>query len=312
MFPRATRLPDALNGPGQDSATVMTPENALLAIAKMDIAQLFANLEASDVGLTDVEAARRLRAAGPNVISFKKPPSWWLLLLMVIPNPFNLLLGVIAIISVASPERSWETFGVLMTMIMISTGIRFWQEYRSIISVANLQNSVTTNAKVRRRRRSEQRAAEPTELDVPEKDVVVGDILLLGPGDTVAADCFILEANYLRVSQSNLTGESMPVAKAPSTALDEKHAGTLFDLRNIAFMGTNVVSGRGVALVLRTGDGNYMASIIKQLSKNRDLNAFQKGIRNVSYMLIGFMLVMVPIVSPSELAATSLSFVARD
>lgn len=295
MFSKASRLPDALRGGGQDPVPVMNAEDALLLMARMDLAQLLTNLETSRFGLTDGEAARRLQMAVPNVVSFKKAPSWWLLLLTVIPNPFNLLLTCIAIISVASPERSWETFGVLVAMIVISSGVRFWQEYRSIISVANLQNSVTNNAKVRRQ--IEPDATEPTDMEIPEKNVVPGDILLMGPGDTVVADCLILEANYLRVSQSTLTGESMPVTKATLTELDEKHAETLFDLKNIAFMGTSVVSGRGVALVLKSGDDNYMASIIKQLSSSREINAFQRGIRNVSYMLIGFMLVMVPIVS---------------
>ncbi|ROT40811.1 MG transport ATPase [Sodiomyces alkalinus F11] len=281
------------------------PEAALRRFAQMDEGQAMAELGTgtSRNGLAQAEATARLKSHGPNVVSAKAPPPWWLLLLMVIPNPFNLLLAFIAVISVASPERSWETLGVLMAMIAISSGVRFWQEYRSLVSVVKLQNSITTNARVRRRpgqgaeKPGSGSEPESVELSVHEKEVVPGDILLLSPGDAVAADCMILEANYLRVSQSSLTGESMPVTKAPGAhAAETKNCETAFDLKNVAFMGTSVVSGSAIALVLRTGDDSVIASIMRQLSKKREPNAFQRGIRNVTYMLIGFMLVMVPIV----------------
>ncbi|KAM0326327.1 hypothetical protein ACHAQA_006927 [Verticillium albo-atrum] len=263
----------------------------------MDQGQLMSELQSGCHGLTASEAADRLKTFGPNIVSSKKPPSWWLLLLLVLPNPFNILLTFIAVISVASPERSWETFAVLMAMVIISSAVRFWQEYRSIVSVVKLQNSVTTTAKVRRQPSvAGSGPGAPTEVQIHENDVVPGDIVMLTPGDTVAADCLLLESNYLRISQSSLTGESMPVAKAPASFLDEKNCESLFDLKNVAFMGSSVVSGNGVAVVIRTGDSAFIASTMKQLDKKRDLNAFQRGIRNVSYMLIGFMLVMVPIV----------------
>src|SRR5687768_1815551 len=241
MFSKASNIFDSLRGKRRGPAAALSAEDGLRTMAQMDLIAILESLSASIHGLTDSEAAHRLQVAGPNVISFKKPPSWWLLLLMVIPNPFNILLAIIAIISVASPERSWETFAILIVMIAISSGVRFWQEYRSIISVANLQRSVTTNVKVRRRLK--QNPIEPVECEIPEKNVVYGDVLLLAPGDTVPADCFIFESNYLRVSQSNMTGESMPVTKAPSSELHEKNFDTVFDIQNIAFMGTSIVSG---------------------------------------------------------------------
>lgn len=290
---KPTRLLDVLRGRGQNALTSANAEEALRSMAQMDPDALFNTLDTSSNGLTELEASRRLQAGGANIVSFKKPPSWWLLILKIIPNPFNLLLGVIAIISVASPQPSWETFGVLIFMIFISCAVRFWQEYRSVISVANLQNSVSSNVTVRR----QSEIGRSNDVEIPERKVVVGDVLLLTPGDVVAADCLILEANYLRVGQSNLTGESMPVTKCPFGQVDEKGFNTLFDLTNIAFKDTSVVSGSGVALVLKTGDSSYIASIIKQLAAKRETNAFQKGIRKVTYLLIGFMITMVPIVS---------------
>jgi len=132
------------------------------------------------------------------------------------------------------------------------------------------------------------------EKAVREKDLVPGDIVLLSPGAVVPADCLILEALFLRISQSTFTGESKPVPKVALSNSDKDAA--LFDLANIAFMGTSVISGNGVALVLRTGDDVLIATMTKELEERREVNTFQKGIQSVSWMLIAFMAVMVPIV----------------
>lgn len=113
-----------------------------------------------------------------------------------------------------------------------------------------------------------------------------------------------------------MTGESEPLRKT-NVLKAEKPDDGLFELDNIIFMGTSVISGSGVALVLRTGDGEhpflenltmqandldaFIATIMKQLNQKRPLNSFQRGIRNVTYMMIAFMLVMVPIVSYSKM-----------
>ena len=91
-------------------------------------------------------------------------------------------------------------------------------------------------------------------MTIEKEDLVPGDILPLSPGESIAADCLILEASHLQVSQSTLTGESEPVRKA-AIPEGEKEENSLFELENIVFMGTNVISGSALALVLRTGDG---------------------------------------------------------
>ena len=184
-------------------------------------------------------------------------------------------------------------------MVIISILVRFWQEYRSSVAVFKLQSSVTCNLEVRRQQSVHQlqKVSTPTEANtrtVDEKDLVPGDIVILSPGSVMPADCLILEASFLRVSQSTWTGETDPVPKLSSVS-GEKDT-TLFDLSNIAFMGTSVVSGNGVALVLRTGADVLIASMASELKKRREPNSFQLGIRHVSYMFIAFMLVMVPLV----------------
>jgi len=156
------------------------------------------HLQTQQDGLTQEEAASRLEMTGPNLLSTKKPPTWWQLLLSVLPNPFNILLAFIAIISVATPSPSWKTFIVLLVMIVISCGVRFWQEYRSAVAAMALQAGVSTSVRVRRR----VHGCEVGDLIVDEKALVPGDILLVDPGDSVPADCMVLTAFTLQVSQS--------------------------------------------------------------------------------------------------------------
>jgi P-type Mg2+ transporter len=156
------------------------------------------HLQATLSGLAGDEAAKRLRLKGPNLLSIKKPPTWWQLLLSVIPNPFNILLGLLAVISVATPPPQWSTFVILVIMIVISCVVRFWQEYRSSVAAIKLQASVSTDVRVRRQTTS----ARVDEFSIDEKSLVPGDILLVDPGAVIPADCMILESRNLQISQS--------------------------------------------------------------------------------------------------------------
>ncbi|KAM0415419.1 hypothetical protein ACHAPD_006618 [Fusarium lateritium] len=146
---------------------------------------------------------------------------------------------------------------VLMVMIVISVAVRFWQEYLSGIAMCRLQSSIAT--KIRE---------------------IVLEIYFV-PGAIVPADCLILESSYLRTSQSAWTGESESIFKKAGPH-DSKEVFYIFDYGNVALTGTNVVPGHGVGLVLRTGDDVMIATIIKEIEKKRQPNAFQKGIVNVS------------------------------
>ncbi|OAQ96270.1 hypothetical protein LLEC1_02235 [Akanthomyces lecanii] len=263
-----------------------TSESILRAFASLSPDQVLDHLQVEQDGLSRDEAEARLRVKGLNTLRSQKPPSWFILLLKVIPNPFNLLLIFLAIISVSIPPPDWTGFTVLMVMVSISVIVRFWQEYRSGLAVFRLQMSIKTAVRVRRRE---------VETHVPTSELVPGDIVLLAPGDIVPADCLVLEGSFLRISQSQWTGESAPVSKFAATGGD-KNDGSLFDLSNICFMGTGVVSGKATVVILRTGSDALIAAMSKALQKSRGLNAFQRGIQNVTWMLIGFMGVMVPIV----------------
>ena len=180
-------------------------------------------------------------------------------------------------------------------MIVISCAVRFWQEYRGNVEAVKLQNSSTISVQVRRPAAG-LKANDHLEVAVDERSIVPGDVIHINPGDSVPADCLVLAASHLQVSQSSLTGESEPLRKTPSL-IPEKISPGLFERENLLFMGTSVISGSGLALILTTGDGAFIATIMKELNKKRPVNAFQKGVRHVSYLMIVFMLIMVPIVS---------------
>jgi P-type Mg2+ transporter len=242
----------------------------LQTYAKMVPEVAIAHLQTTKDGLLHDEAASRLHIKGKNILTSKKPPTWWQILLSVLPNPFNILLALIAIISVCTPPPAWSTFILLMVMIILSCGVRFWQEYRGSIAAIKLQSGISANVRVRRCTNG----LMSEEVTIDETTLVPGDILCLDSGITLPADCMILEATNLQISQSryvilpnlsryyhidlnSLTGESEPLRKTSAPG-GEKTDGDLFDLQNLAFMGTAVISGSGLALVLRTGDGKFL------------------------------------------------------
>ncbi|KAG6051615.1 hypothetical protein E4U33_000605 [Claviceps sp. LM78 group G4] len=279
----------------QDTST----EVVLTAFAEMEPDMVLEHLQTHRDGLSDEQADVRRSIKGPNILPTHSAPSWIITLLKAIPNPFNVLLIVLAVLNAAIPPGSWEGFAVLVFMVFISVLVRFWQEYRSSMAVFKLQASVSTNLEVRRQRSTilDQKLSTSSESSckiVAEADLVPGDIVVLSPGSVVPADCLILESSFLRISQSTWTGENDPVPKTGNVSGEK--GSSLFDLSNIAFMGTSVISGNGVALVLRTGSDVLIATMAKELKKRRETNSFQLGIRHVSYMLIGFMLTMVPLV----------------
>ena len=167
----------------------------------MPIEAVVSHLHSGLDGLTTQEAAARLKTTGPNLLSTKKPPAWWQLLLGILPNPFNILLAIIAIISVATRPPNWSTFIILVVMIVISCAVRFWQEYRSNVAAIKLQSGVPIDVRVRRQIDAVG-GFKPCDITINEKDVVPGDIVLLSPGNSVPADCLVLQSSNLQISQS--------------------------------------------------------------------------------------------------------------
>ncbi len=173
-----------------------------------------------------------------------------------------------------------------MTMVLISGLLRFVQETRSGNAADKLLKMIKTTTNVRR--------METGNAEIPLEEVVVGDIVHLAAGDMIPADMRIIQAKDLFVSQSALTGESVAVEKIPG-AVSVEHD-TLAEYPNLAFMGSNVISGSAAGVVLATGDDTIFGDMAKNVSDKPVQTNFEKGVNSVSWLLIRFMMVMVPIV----------------
>ncbi|MGJ7529617.1 magnesium-translocating P-type ATPase [Variovorax sp. GB1P17] len=278
----------------------------LFRAADDDVPSLLVRLDSHEDGLSDAEAQRRLETVGTNEVAHEKPLPWWMHLWHCYKNPFNLLLTLLAIVSYVTEDTKATV--VIGTMVLLSTLIRFVQEGRSNRAAENLKALVSNTATVIRRdlRTEAAEVAEryfearplarhaPSRVELPIKDLVPGDHIVLSAGDMIPADCRILAAKDLFVSQSAMTGESLPVEK-----FVERQSGAHSPLEqaNIVFMGTNVVSGSAIALVIATGNRTYFGTLATRVTAtDRTPTAFQAGVNSVSWLLIRFALVMVPIV----------------
>ncbi|PYG73586.1 MULTISPECIES: magnesium-translocating P-type ATPase [unclassified Pseudomonas] len=280
--------------------------------ARNGLAVTLANLDATEQGLTEHEAAKRLERDGANQVAHDQQPHALVQLFKALHNPFIYVLLTLAGISFVTdywlPVRAGETDDadltkvvIIMTMVSLSSLLRFWQEYRSNKAADALKAMVRTTATVLRR---EQVGQAPRLREVPMDDLVAGDIVQLSAGDMIPADIRLLESRDLFISQAVLTGEALPVEKydtlghvAQKSATEQGDSqGNLLELTNICFMGTNVVSGRARAVVVATGRRTYFGSLAKAIAGSRSQTAFDRGVNSVSSLLIRFMLVMVPVV----------------
>ncbi|GAW41169.1 Magnesium-transporting ATPase, P-type 1 [Brevundimonas sp. SH203] len=264
----------------------------------------------SSDGLTEEDAARRLLQDGPNLVARERRLSAPVQFLLAFRNPFiGVLLALAAISSVTDivlPIRASEApdyVGVLIILVMVglSAVLRFWQEFRSARAAEALKAMVGNSATVMRRADD----ATSGELrEIPMAQVVVGDVVYLSAGDMVPADVRLIDSRDLFVSQAALTGEAIPVEKYDAlgaVSAKSAEAGVAddsdpLDRPGVCFMGSNVVSGAATALVVATGPRTYFGSLAKAIVGSRAETAFDRGVNSVSWLLIRFMLVMVPIV----------------
>jgi Mg2+-importing ATPase len=263
-----------------------------------DLAATLANIGASPEGLVESDAAERLDEVGPNEIAREKPPHWLFQLLACFKNPFIIVLAVLAIIQYVTNPDELRPVIIVCVMVAISVGLQFWQEYRSALAAEKLKALVRTTATVLRRPDPDTQA-EPREIPIAE--LVPGDIVRLSAGDLVPADVRLISSRDLFVSQSALTGEALPVEKNDTAGAARENGGGagsagVLDCSNICFLGTNVVSGTATAVVIATGSRTYFGSLAKAIVGKRAPTSFERGVNSVSWVLIRFMLIMVPVV----------------
>lgn len=245
-------------------------------------------------GLSSDEVQQRQELYGLNEIRHEKAPGWYIQFLHAFITPFNGVLFFVAIVSlitdvwlVSPSEREYKTVILLSSMVLLSSVIRFWQEFRSNKAAERLKRMIKTTALVLRQNEGKK--------EIPIEELVPGDIVFLSAGDMIPADCRLIQSKDLFIGQSILSGESLPVEKREFPVADANDK-SLLDLDNICFMGTNVLSGSATATVVTTGDQTYFGSISKSITAKRIETNFDKGVNSVSWLLIRFIFVMVPLV----------------
>ncbi|RON07340.1 magnesium-translocating P-type ATPase [Pseudomonas brassicacearum] len=283
-----------------------TLAQTLVAAANSDTGSLLENLGSHSDGLSESEAEALREQFGLNEVEHEQPLPWWTHLWHCYKNPFNLLLTLLAVISWLTDDLKAAT--VIFSMVVLSTLLRFWQEAKSNKAADALKAMVSNTATVMRRDFSAEpatvfgklygaavRVKGAQRIELPIKQLVPGDLIVLSAGDMIPADCRVLSAKDLFVSQAAMTGESMPVEKFPRQ--QDSDTSNPLDLDNILFMGTNVVSGAATAAILTTGNNTYFGALAQRVgATDRAPTSFQTGVNKVSWLLIRFMFVMAPLV----------------
>ncbi len=265
--------------------------DTVVEAARQPVLDVLISMASSQQGLSRVEALIRRTRFGPNEIASERPPRWYIQLLHAFHTPFTYLLLTLAIISFVTDDRM--ATAIISLMVGISGLLRFWQEYRSGQAAERLRSLVRTTATVLRPQSKPQ--------EIPIHELVPGDVIQLSAGDLIPADVRLLSTKDLFVSQATLTGESIPVEKTadtPPADIERLLAAKVspLELPNVCFLGTTVVSGTAQAVVVVTGGQTYLGSLAGHLVGRRAETAFDKGVRGVSWLLIRFMLAMVPVV----------------
>ncbi len=252
-------------------------------IAVRPIDELFGTLHSSANGLEADAIPRLLSEYGFNVIVREKRKSWPFRLGMIFLNPLILLLSALIVISLITAD--FATAMIISCMVAISVTIRFFQENQAYNAAEALRSMVKTTCTVVR---------DGQQLEVSLHDVVPGDILKLAAGDIIPADARLVSSRDLFINQSLLTGESLPAEK--HAVLPEARDQDPLGFQNMCFMGTSVDSGTAQALIVATGGNTYFGSLAKDVVGQRVVTSFDKGVDRFTWLMIGFMAVMVPIV----------------
>ncbi|HSS46538.1 MAG TPA: magnesium-translocating P-type ATPase [Burkholderiales bacterium] len=279
--------------------------NWLIEAAHNDILNVLGSVHSSPSGLGQDEAQSRLKEHGLNEVAHEQPATWYRQLWHAYNNPFNLLLTGLAVVSFITEDIKATT--ILSVMVVLSSLLRFVQEYRSSKAAEKLKAMVSTTATVRRTKETYTNAHNSSQpilvaayprgfetQEIPLKYLVPGDVVHLSAGDMIPADVRLLLAKDLFISQAALTGESFPVEKNADTVVGDTR--NPLDLPNICFMGSNVVSGTAIAVVVATGGQTYFGGLSQRIVGHRVPTEFDKGIHRVSWLLIRFMAVMAALV----------------
>lgn len=257
-----------------------SPSSVQEAFWNIPLESLWVQLDTSSRGLSTAEARRRLRRDGPN--QPRSVAKFWVVgeIVRLLMNPLVLMLLIASLLTAVLGDRVDAI--IIAIIVVISLALDFYQSYRSQRAVQQLERLIVTTATVRR---------DGKLVEVPFAELVPGDVIVLGPGDLVPADCRLISAQLLLINQAALTGESLPI---------EKHAEDLkqavdnpAEAVNAVFLGTSVVSGTGEALIVNTGNRTVFSHISQLLQKKPPPTEFERGMREFAHLIARTVMLLV-------------------
>jgi Mg2+-importing ATPase len=256
---------------------------AVLEAAQKEGDELLKSLRTTANGLTQAEAEQRARSVGLNEVAQERQEGWFGRLLKILRNPLVILLAGLSAVSFATGDARAGT--VMAAMVLLSVALRFVQEARADAAAAELKAMIHVTATVMR---------DGAAQEMPLRDLVPGDVVKLSAGDMIPGDVRVLSAKDLFVSQGSLTGESLPVEKFHEAEAQALSSPT--ELKNTCFMGTSVQSGTATAVLVATGANTYLGSMAGSIAAEPPPTSFDQGLTRFTWLMIRFMIVMVPMV----------------
>ena len=259
--------------------------------AYKEISQIYRELGASPDGLSQTQIESMREMYGVNSFSGRKNDTMLPRLRRAFINPFNIILLVLGMISLATDvvlasdfARNATTAVIIFSMILISGTIRLIQEIRAKNASKQLNRLIHESITVRR---------EGELREIPAEELVVGDIVLISAGDRVPADIRLTKVSDLFISQAAITGESAILEKNAQVS-SYSNPESLPQLENLAFMATTVISGKGEGIVLAVGKDTLYGSFAKEDPDEKQ--AFQKGANSIAWVMLRFIAVLIPVV----------------
>jgi Mg2+-importing ATPase len=266
-------------------ATAIRVSPLLVETAAEDAEDALRRLETSANGLTEEEAQKRLEQYGRNLVVPGSRHPYLALLGHALINPLVILLLVLAVIQFLTPEGDIRAAIVMVVMVVLGVSLRFWQEARADTAAAKLKAMITVTAAVVRNGQVR---------EMPLEELVPGDVVQLAAGDMIPADLRVLGCKDLHVIQGSLTGESFPVEKTGAReALGQRSP---VELHNVCFLGTSVDSGTARGVIVATGLQSYLGSMATAIVHTQVQTSFDRGVSRFTWLMIRFMMVMVPLV----------------
>jgi len=273
--------------PATKNSNELPAAAAIQAAAMKESGEVLQALGTRAAGLTEDEAVARLAQYGPNEVTREKEASWLKRLWLAARNPLVVLLTTLAVVTFATATTRSDVVGgwVMLVMVGLGLSLRFIQETRADNAAAKLKAMIHVTATVVR---------GGLAREIPLNQLVPGDVVKLSAGDMIPGDVRLLSAKDLFVIQSTLTGESMPVEK--TDARDTREKVSAVERTNLGFLGTSVESGSATAVIVATGPQTAFGKVARSLAGQAVETAFDKGVKSFTWLMIRFMLVLVPLV----------------